>query len=122
MRINALGLNAIRAACLLLQEVQRQPGLPEELRTAACVACVGYPGLTSIREGLWTAHQDIAVGWGTALPRAREVLDRLLAMDADADIRDLARWVDRHYPTRSQLAGCRVVHDPSRGWTVELAS
>ena len=107
MRIHALGLNAIRAACLVLQEVQRQPGLPEDLRSAACNACVGYPGLASVRAGLWTSQPDMALGWGAALTRAREVLDRLLALDADPDIRELARYANRHFPTHAQLVGCR---------------
>lgn len=120
MRINALGLNAIRAACLVLQEVRRLPTLPEDLRMAALAACVGYPDLSSVRAGLWTSEPDVAMGWRTALRHCRDVLDRLLAPDADPDIRELARYANRHFPTRAQLAACQVVHDAHRGWTLEL--
>ncbi|MCY4756567.1 hypothetical protein [Pelomonas aquatica] len=122
MRINALGLNSVRAAYLVLQEIQRQPGLPDELRAAAGAACIGYPSLAVIRLGLWTAESAQAQTWGAALMQARQSLDRLLTLDTDADIRDLARWANRHFPTRVQLAGHRVVHDPGRGWTLEIAA
>lgn len=122
MRITALGLNSVRAAYLVLQEVQRQPSLPDELRAAACAACIGYPSLVVIRLGLWTTEPAEAMAWGGALVQARQVLDRLLALATDADIRDLARWANRHFPTDTQLAGLRVVHDPGRGWTLEFAT
>lgn len=121
MRITALGRNSIRATYLVLQEVRRQTSLPEALRAAASAACIGYPSLAEVRLGLWTLQPADAVAWIDALSRARQVLDLLLALDADADIRDLARWGDRHFPTTAQLAGIRVVRDASRGWTLELA-
>ena len=53
--------------------------------------------------------------------RARPVLDQLLLLDAHADIRDLAQWANRHFPTSDQLTGCRAVHVPGSGWTLEFA-
>lgn len=122
MRITALERNSIRAAFLVLQEVQRQPALPEALRVAAEAACIGYPNLTMIRLELWTLRAEHVEAWAAALVRTRKVLDRLLETDADVDIRDLARWANRHFPTEAQLAGHRVVEDTNRGWTLELGS
>lgn len=121
MRINALGRHAIHAAHMVLQEVQRQPDLPDPLQAAAGIACIGYPNLTMVRHELWTDQQDDAMAWWTALCRARLVLDQLLELEADPDIRSFARWANRHFPTRHQLTGGSVVHVPGRGWTVELA-
>lgn len=122
MRISALSRNSIRAAFLVLQEVQRQPALPDALRVAAEAACIGYPSLTMIRLELWAFRSEYVEAWAAALVRTRKVLDRLLEIDADVDIRDLARWANRHFPTEAELAGHRVVEDPNRGWTLELAS
>lgn len=118
MRIAALRLNAIHAVHLVLQEVPRIPAVPDAMRAAAAQACVGYPNLASVRDGLWSTQPDQVAAWGRALKHARPALDQLLVFDADADFRDIARWADRYFPTSAELAGCRAVQVPGRGWTL----
>jgi hypothetical protein len=120
MRVTALGLNAIHVTHRLLQEVQRQPGLPEPLRAEAGLACIGYPSLSMVREELWTLRKDEALAWLTALSRARLVLDQLLELQSAPDIQELARYAGRYFPRREQIAGAQVVRVPDRGWTLEL--
>lgn len=120
MRIAALRLNAIHAVHLVLQEVPRIPAVTDVLRAAAAQACVGYPSLESVRDGLWSTQPDQVAAWGRALRHARAALDQLLVFDADADFRDIARWADRYFPTRAELADCRAVQVPGRGWTLEF--
>jgi len=121
MRIAALRLNAIHAVHLVLQEVPRIPAVPDPLRATAAQACVGYPSLESVRDGLWSTQPDQVAAWRMALRYARPALDQLLVFDADADFRDIARWAGRYFPTSSEFAGCRAVQVPGRGWTLEFA-
>ncbi len=128
MKLGPLKLNAIHAADLLLQEVQWlaacHPTFPADVRAAADAARIGYPSLEAVRRQLWTPQQDEALAWLAALSRARSVLDQVLGpqvdLRTDPDLRGLARWVNQDFATQEQLAGARVVHEPGRGWTLEL--